>query len=284
MYFTEYGICAKGISDFVASVGVPFFSFDACHAKHLYYRGVYDNAVALIDTEAESLTNYEIALTTDPESKQEGLYASLFKVMGSDENESELINRMKEKSSVVISDDCPAFRSVAKAALGNDRRFASCAWHVMSNAKKKRSGWDEKELFWPYQQARTLQNRDMKWTAMMNKVPREAAAWLREQKTKEERENANTWTALKHIEAGMCMFNRCGANNTVEQSNARQVKERGGNSVAFLRHWCQGITKLEGKLIEAAEKLEKNSDIPTPWAMKRLEDSMNQVFRVRLDE
>ena len=38
-YFAEYGICAKGIRDFVASVGVPFFSFDACHAKHLYYRG-----------------------------------------------------------------------------------------------------------------------------------------------------------------------------------------------------------------------------------------------------
>ena len=37
-YFAEYGICAKGIRDFVASVGVPFFSFDACHAKHLYYQ------------------------------------------------------------------------------------------------------------------------------------------------------------------------------------------------------------------------------------------------------
>ena len=86
-------------------------------------------------------------MTTDPESEQESLYESLFKVMRSDENESELINRMKEESSVVISDDVDAFHNAAKAALGNARRLASCAWHVMSNAKKKRSGWDEKELF-----------------------------------------------------------------------------------------------------------------------------------------
>ncbi len=109
-------------------------------------------------------------MTTDPESEQESLYESLFKVMRSDENESELINRMKEESSVIISDDVAAFHNAAKAALGNARRLASCAWHVMSNAKKKRSGWDEKELFWPYQQARTLHTRDMKWTAMMRKI------------------------------------------------------------------------------------------------------------------
>ena len=70
---------------------------------------------ALVDTKDKSLTNCEIALTTDPESEQESLYASLFKVMGSDENESELINRVKEKSSVVISDDCSAFHNSAKA-------------------------------------------------------------------------------------------------------------------------------------------------------------------------
>ena len=90
-YFAEYGICAKGIRDFVASVGVPFFSFDACHAKHIGGGG-YSNAVSLVDTKAKSLTNYEIALTTDPESEQESLYASLFKEMERDENESELIN------------------------------------------------------------------------------------------------------------------------------------------------------------------------------------------------
>ena len=135
----------------------------------------------------------------------------------------------------------------------------------MSNAKKKRGGWDEKELFWPYQQARTLHTRDMKWAAMMGKVPPEAAAYLREQKAKEERENANTWTALKHMEAGMCMFNRCGANNPVEQL------ERGDNPVAFLRHWCRGNTNLEGKFIAAAGRLEKNGDILTPWANKMLD-------------
>ena len=116
-YFAEYAICAKGIRDFVASVGVPFFSFDACHAKHLFYRGVFGNAVALVDTKPESLTNCEIAMTTDPESEQESLYASLFKVMGSDENESELINRMKEESSVVISDDVDAFRYITQTKV-----------------------------------------------------------------------------------------------------------------------------------------------------------------------
>ena len=88
----------------------------------------------------------------------------------------------------MISDDVGAFHSAAKAALGNDRRLASCAWHVMSNAKKKRSGWDTKKLFWPYQQARTLLARDMKWNALMRKIPPEAATSLREQKAKEERE------------------------------------------------------------------------------------------------
>ena len=154
----------------------------------------------------------------------------------------------------------------------------------MSNAKKKRGGWDEKKLFWPYQQARTLLARDMKWNVLMRKIPREAAAYLRDQKDKEERENANTWTALKHMEAGMCMFNRCGANNPVEQLHARQVRERGDNPVAFLRHWCRGITNLEGRVIAAAGRLEKNGDILTPWANKMLERSMGQVASVKLDE
>jgi len=168
---------------------------------------VFGNGVALVDTKPESLTNCEIAMTTDPESEQESLYESLFKVMRS----AELFNRMKEESSVVISDDVDAFHNAAHVALGNARRLASCAWHVMSNAKKKRGGWDEKKLFWPYQQARTLLARDMKWNAMMQQLPPEAFAHLRDQKVKEERENGNTWTALKHMEAGMCMFNRCGA-------------------------------------------------------------------------
>ena len=242
-------------------------------------RGTYGNAVALVDTKPESLTNCEIAMTTDPESEEESLYESLFKVMRS----AELFNRMKEESSVVISDDVDAFHNAAKAALGNGRRLASCAWHVMNNAKKKRAGWDEKELFWPYQQARTLHTRDMKWTAMMNKVSPEAAAYLREQRAKEERENANTWTALKHMEAGMCMFDRCGANNPVEQFHAKLVRERGENPAAFLRRWCEDVAQLEGTFIAAAEQLEKNGDILTPWAKKKLEHSMNEVVKVRLN-
>ena len=109
----------------------------------------FGNAVALVDTKPESLTNCEIAMTTDPESEQESLYESLFKVMRS----AELFNRMKEESSVIISDDVGALHNAAHAALGNARRLASCAWHIMSNAKRKRSEWDDKELFWPYQQA-----------------------------------------------------------------------------------------------------------------------------------
>ena len=61
---------------------------------------------------------------------------------------------------------------VRLVALGNARRLASCAWHVMSNAKKKRGGWDEKELFWPYQQALTLETRDAKWNSANNAVNR----------------------------------------------------------------------------------------------------------------
>ena len=58
---------------------------------------VYGNAVALVDTKPESLTNCEIAMSTDPVSEQESLYEMLFKVMGSDGDESELINSMKAR-------------------------------------------------------------------------------------------------------------------------------------------------------------------------------------------
>ena len=42
-YFRGYEICATGIRNFVARVGIPFYSFDACFSKHLYYIGVYGN-------------------------------------------------------------------------------------------------------------------------------------------------------------------------------------------------------------------------------------------------
>ena len=60
----------------------------------------------------------------------------LFKVMGSDGDESELINRMKEKESVVISDDVGAFHNAAHAALGNGRRLPSLTCEIK---KPKRS-------------------------------------------------------------------------------------------------------------------------------------------------
>ena len=70
---------------------------------------------------------------------------------------------MKKESSVVISDDSTAFRGAARQELGNDRRFATCSWHMMYNAKKKGKGWDEKTLFWPYQGARTEVERAARW-------------------------------------------------------------------------------------------------------------------------
>ena len=44
------------------------------------------------------------------------------------------------------------------------------------------------------------------------------------------------------------------------------------------------FTRLKGNIIEAAEKLKNNGDIITPWAKKRLKDSIDQMVRVRLDE
>ena len=69
-----------GVRNFVAAVGIPFCSFDACFSKHLYYKpGVYGNFVVLVDTKADSLTNVAVALTTE-ESELESLYSGLFKV------------------------------------------------------------------------------------------------------------------------------------------------------------------------------------------------------------
>jgi hypothetical protein len=38
-YFEGYEVCASGIRNVVTYVGIPFFSFDACFSKHLYYKG-----------------------------------------------------------------------------------------------------------------------------------------------------------------------------------------------------------------------------------------------------
>jgi len=79
-YFGGYETCATGIRNFVAAVGIPFYSFDACFSKNLYYKGVYGNLVALVDTKAASLTNVPVALTTEL-SELESSYSGLFKVI-----------------------------------------------------------------------------------------------------------------------------------------------------------------------------------------------------------
>ena len=112
-YFDRYALCAKGLRDFLAKAGVPYFSFDACHSYHPFYRGVYGNVVALVDTKEESLTNCAFALSTD-NSEQGFLYKALFDVIKDGENQSELIDVMKKKSSVAISDDSVRFRGVAR--------------------------------------------------------------------------------------------------------------------------------------------------------------------------
>jgi len=91
-YFGGYEICAAGIRNFVAAVGIPFYSFDACFSKHLYYKGVYGNLVLLVDTKADSLTNVPVALTTE-ESEMESLYSSLFKVSECNNADSELVKQ-----------------------------------------------------------------------------------------------------------------------------------------------------------------------------------------------
>ena len=84
----------------MAKAGVPYLSFDACHSYHLRYRGVYGNVVALADTKETSLTNCAFALSTD-DSEYGGLYND---IITDGENESELIEVMKNKTSVVISE------------------------------------------------------------------------------------------------------------------------------------------------------------------------------------
>ena len=102
-YFDGYQICAIGLRNFVAKVGIPFLSFDACFSKHTYYKGVYGNLVVLVDTKAESLTNVPVALTTD-ESEQESLYNGLLNISECNNADSELAKRMKESVSCVIGD------------------------------------------------------------------------------------------------------------------------------------------------------------------------------------
>ena len=281
-YFSRYALCARGLRDFLAKAGVPYFSFDACHSYHPYYRGVYGNVVAVADTKEASLTNCAFALSTD-DSEHGGLYNALFDVIKDGENESELIEIMKKKLSVVISDDNDAFRNVARQVLGNDRQFATCSWHMMYNAKNKGKGWDDKTLFWPYQGARTELERAERWEDVRQNLPPRAFESLRLQKVKEEN-GAFSWTLLKHIEAGMCMFGRSGSNNPVEQQHAKQLRNRGQNPFKFVYAWVEEVTKVEGEIIRAAQELEDEDAILTPWADKQYQDASDGMVNVEIDE
>ena len=161
-YFRGYEICATGIRNFVARVGIPFYSFDACFSKHLYYTGVYGNLVALVDTKAASLTNVPVALTTE-ESELESLYSGLFKVSGCNNADSELAKQMKEQLSCVIGDGASQFFNTAQSTLGIQKSIATCSLHVKENARKRcKTGWNEK-LFWRLQKARSRRERDTAW-------------------------------------------------------------------------------------------------------------------------
>jgi hypothetical protein len=118
----------------------------------------------------------------------------------------------------------------------------------MYNAKKKGKGWDDKTLFWPYQGARSELERAVWWEALRRNLPPRALESLRIQIVKEEN-GAFSWTLLKHIETGMCMFGRLGSNNPVEQQHAKQLKDRGQNPFKFLYAWVVEITKIEGEII-----------------------------------
>ncbi|CAL6334073.1 unnamed protein product [Bathycoccus prasinos] len=133
-YFDGYQICATGIRNFVAAVGIPF-SFDAYFSKHTYYKGVYGNLVSLLDTKADTLTHVRLALTTD-ESEQESLYIGLFNASECNNADSELAKRMKESVSCVIGDGSAQFLNAAQTTFGHQKPIATCSLHVKENVRK----------------------------------------------------------------------------------------------------------------------------------------------------
>jgi hypothetical protein len=150
-YFDGYRICATGLRNFVAKVGIPFFSFDACFSKHTHYKGMYGNFVALVDTKAESLTNVPVALTTD-ESEQESLYNGLLNISECNNADSELAKRMKESVSCVIGDGSPQFLNAARTTLGHQKPICTCSLHVKENTRKRcKTGWND-ENDYPFQE------------------------------------------------------------------------------------------------------------------------------------
>ena len=190
-YFDGYQICATRLRNFVAAVGIPFFSFDACFSKHTYYKGVYGNLVALVDIKADSLTNVPVALTTD-ESEQESLYNGLLNISECNNADSELAKRMKESVSCVIGDGSPQFLNAARTTLGHQKPICTCSLHVKENTRKRcKTGWNEK-LFWRLQHARSRMERNAALAAIEYTFP--AVNYLRAELDNDISDHDRPWT------------------------------------------------------------------------------------------
>ena len=263
-YFYGYQICAIGLRNFVAKVGIPFFSFDACFSKHTYYKGVYGNLVALVDTKAESLTNVPVALPTD-ESEQESLYNGLLNISECNNADSELAKLMKESVSCVIGDGSPQFLNAARTTLGHQKPICTCSLHVKENTRKRcKTGWNE-DLFWRLQKARSLRERAAAWAAIERTFSQPAVNYLRAQLDDDMSDHGRPWTRFSHMQKGICTFGRKGTNNPVEQVHSKQVPERHDEPLKLLTTWVEEkVRKKEEAILEAAEKLRGKS--LTPWA------------------
>ncbi|CAL6337918.1 unnamed protein product [Bathycoccus prasinos] len=154
---------------------------------------------------------------------------------------------------------------------------------MMYNAKKEGKGWDGKTLFWPYQGARTELERAKRREELRRVLPGSAFESLRMQKVKEEN-GEFSWTLLKHIEAGMCMFGRQGSNNPAEQQHAKQLKDRGQNPFKFVYAWVAEVIKVEGEIIRAAQELDDEDVILTLWASKQYQDASDGMVNVEIEE
>ncbi len=239
-YFGGLEICATGIRNFVAAVGIPFYLFDACFSKHLYYKGVYGNLVSLVDTKADSLTNVPVALTTE-ESELESLYSGLFYVSECNNADSELAKQMKEPISCVIGDGASQFFNPAQHTLGFQKSIATCSLHVKENARKRcKTGWNEK-LFWNLQKARSRRERDAAWATIERPFSPAAVNYLRAQLDDEMSDRGRPWTRFAHRHEGICTFGRKGTNNPVEQEHSKQVLPRHHEPNRFLRAWGESV-------------------------------------------
>jgi hypothetical protein len=279
-YFDGYQLCATGLRNFVAKVGIPFFSFDACFSKHTYYKGVYGNFVALVDTKAESLTNVPVALTTD-ESEQESLYNGLLNISECNNADSELAKRMKESVSCVIGDGSAQFLNAARTTLGHQKPICTCSLHVKENTRKRcKTGWNE-DLFWRLQKARSLRERAAAWAAIERTFSQPAVNYLRAQLDDDMSDHGRPWTRFSHMQKGICTFGRKGTNNPVEQFNSKQVPERHDEPMKLLTTWVEEkVREKEEAILEAAEKL--RGKFLTPWAQGIFDINYDAVRTCRI--